>query len=350
MKKNVLFGMMALAMGAMTACSVEEVVDQAETNYIGFDAFANKVSRTRPTDFPHNNFSVWGAYNNAQTEVFKNTEVTYQSTDQSWSYGTPKPWVANQTYHFAAVAPYNANYTNAYDYTSKKYTLGEITIDNTTTAQIDYMTATVQESVSSGTNSVQFTFNHIVSKIDFIFKARTTGDNPWKSPVRIEIKKIELKDVPTKNTYTSDAWGNLDTPTTNKATFTEGDGSAAVATTTYDAAASNPKTTPSNKVADWLVVPQGTTADEIAKTLTITCDVYDAVSNGTKVKENATASVEIKTKWEANHYYTYTVSIGTDILGPNPYIIFDVKDVTNWDITSTASNLDVTAPSTQQGN
>lgn len=348
MKKNVLFGMMALAMGAMTACSVEEVVDQAETNYIGFDAFANKVSRTRPTDFPHNNFSVWGAYNNAQTEVFKNTEVTYQSTDQSWSYGTPKPWVDGQTYHFAAVAPYGASYANAYSFTDKKYTLGEITIDNTTTAQIDYMTATVQESVTSGTNPVEFTFNHIVSKIDFIFKARTTGDNPWQSPVRIEIKKIELKDVPTKNTYTSDAWGNLDTPTTNKATFTEGDGSAAVATTTYVNTSST--VTPSKNVAAWLVVPQGTTTDEIAKTLEITCDVYDAVSNGTKVKENATASVEIKTKWEANHYYTYTVSIGTDILGPNPYIIFDVKDVTNWDTTSTASNLDVTAPSTQQGN
>lgn len=347
MKKNVLFGMMALAMGAMTACSVEEVVDQAETNYIGFDAFANKVSRTRPTDFPHNNFSVWGAYNNAQTEVFKNTEVTYQSTDQSWSYGTPKPWVANQTYHFAAVAPYGASYT--YDYTNQKYSLGEITIDNTTTAQIDYMTAEVKESVTSGTNPVEFTFNHIVSKIDFIFKARTTGDNPWQSPVRIEIKKIELKDVPTKNTYSNDAWGNLIEPTTtNKANFTEGDGTSAVATTTYDNTSS--KVAASSNVADWLVVPQGTTTGDVTKTLEITCDVYDAVSNGTKVKENATASVEIKTKWEANHYYTYTVSIGTDILGPNPYIIFDVKDVTNWDTTSTASGLDVTAPSTQQGN
>lgn len=347
MKKNVLFGMMALAMGAMTACSVEEVVDQAETNYIGFDAFANKVSRTRPTDFPHNNFSVWGAYNNAQTEVFKNTEVTYQSTDQSWSYGTPKPWVANQTYHFAAVAPYGASYT--YDYTNQKYSLGEITIDNTTTAQIDYMTAEVKESVTSGTNPVEFTFNHIVSKIDFIFKARTTGDNPWQSPVRIEIKKIELKDVPTKNTYSNDAWGNLIEPTTtNKANFTEGDGTSAVATTTYGNTSST--VAASSNVADWLVVPQGTTTGDVTKTLEITCDVYDAVSNGTKVKENATASVEIKTKWEANHYYTYTVSIGTDILGPNPYIIFDVTDVTNWDTTSTASDLDVTAPSTQQGN
>lgn len=348
MKKNVLFGMMALAMGAMTACSVEEVVDQAETNYIGFDAFANKVSRAKPTDFPHDNFSVWGAYSNAQTTVFENTKVDYQSTDQSWSYGTPKPWVANQTYHFAAVAPYGASYT--YDYTSQKYSLGEITIDNTTTAQVDYMTAEVKESVTSGANPVEFTFNHIVSKIDFVFKARATGDNPWQSPVRIEIKKIVLKNVPTKNTYTSDAWGDLNTPTTNKADFTEeGESGAAVATTTYDNTSST--VTPSSNVADWLVVPQGTTTDDVTKTLEITCDVYDSkeTTGGTKLIEGATASVEIKTKWEKNHYYTYTVSIGTDILGPNPYIIFDVKDVTNWDTTGTASDLDVST-STQQGN
>ena len=330
----------------MTACSVEEVVDQAETNYIGFDAFANKVSRTRPSDFPHDNFSVWGAYNTAQNKVFENTEVEYQSTDQSWSYGTPKPWVANQTYHFAAVAPYGTSYT--YSYTDQKYSLGEITLN--ATSQIDYMTADVQNDVQSGASPVQFTFNHIASKIDFKFQPRTTSsdDTQWKSPVRIEIKKIELKNVPTKNTYSNDAWGNLIEPTTNKATFTEeGESGAAVATTTYDNTSST--VTASKNVADWLVVPQGTTTGDVTKTLEITCDVYDAVSNGTKVKADATASVDIKTAWAKNTYYTYTVSIGTDILGENPYITFDVKEVKSW-TTSADNNIDVTAPSTQQGN
>ena len=344
MKKNVLFGMMALAMGAMTACSVEEVVDQAEARYIGFDPFANKVTRRlNNVQFGHDNFSVFGQYGTgAPTTVFTNQEVEWVT--DSWDYTPLKAWVDGQTYHFAAIAPYNASYaagTN-YNYTSKTYTLGDITVDNSN--QTDYMTATPQDQVNSGASSVSFEFNHILSKIDFIFKPRTTSadETHWKIPVRIEITKIELADVPTKNTYADDAWGALDTPGTNKVTFTKGDGSSTLVTTSY---AGSGQPTQTANTFDWLVVPQGTTAGDITKTLTITCDVYDAVTAGTKLKSGATASVDIKTNWAKNTYYTYTVSIGADILGENPYITFDVASVKDW--TPDASNsVDVTPTTT----
>lgn len=328
-KKNVFLWVAVFAVGAMSSCSVDKVVDQAEARYIGFDPFANKVTRgLNNVQFGHDNFSVFGQYGTGTpTSVFTNQKVEWVT--DSWDYTPLKAWVDGQTYHFAAIAPYNASYaagTN-YNYTSKTYTLGDITVDNSN--QTDYMTATPQDQVNSGASSVSFDFNHILSKIDFIFKPRTTSadETHWKIPVRIEITKIELADVPTINTYEADAWKALDTPETNKVTFSKGQGTSALVTTSY-AGSGNP--TLSDKTFDWLVVPQGTTAGDITKTLTITCDVYDAVTAGTKLKSGATASVDIKTNWAKNTYYTYTVSIGADILGTNPYITFDVASVTDW--------------------
>lgn len=347
MKKNIFLWVAVFAVGAMSSCSVDKVVDQAEARYIGFDPFANKVTRgLNNVQFGHDNFSVFGQYGTGTpTSVFTNQEVKWVT--DSWDYTPLKAWVAGQTYHFAAIAPFDASYlagTN-YNYTTKEYTLGEITVNATPTTQIDYMTATPQDNVPSGARSVSFEFNHILSKIDFIFKPRTTSEDEthWKIPVRIEITKIELADVPTTNTYTADAWGALDTPGTNKVTFTKGDGSSTLVTTSY-AGSGDPTTT--GNTFDWLVVPQGTTSGEITKTLTITCDVYDAVTDGTKLKSGATASVGITTNWTKNTYYTYTVSIGADILGENPYITFDVASVKNW-APDTSNSLNVsttTAP------
>lgn len=333
MKKNIFLWVAVFAVGVMSSCSVDKVVDQAEARYIGFDPFANKVTRgLNNVQFGHDNFSVFGQYGTGTpTPVFTNQEVEWVT--DSWDYNPLKAWVAGQTYHFAAIAPYNASYaagTN-YNYTTKEYTLGEITVNATPTTQIDYMTATPRDNVPSGANSVSFGFNHILSKIDFIFKPKTDntdGKNThWKIPVRIDITKIELADVPTTNTYAADTWGALVTPEAKKATFTEGEGTSALVKTSY---AGSGQPTPTDKTFDWLVVPHGTTSNEITKTLTITCDVYDAVTDGTKLKSGATASVDIKTKWAKNTYYTYTVSIGADILGANPYITFDVASVTNW--------------------
>ena len=303
----------------------------------------SKVTRgLNNVQFGHDNFSVFGQYGTGTpTSVFTNQEVEWMT--DSWDYTPLKAWVDGQTYHFAAIAPYNTSYvagTN-YDYTSKKYTLGEITVDNNN--QTDYMTATPQDNVSSGASSVSFDFNHILSKIDFIFKPRTTSEDNthWKIPVRIEITKIELADVPTKNTYTANTWGALVTPETNEVTFSEGQGNSTLVTTSY-AGSGDP--TPTAKTFDWLVVPQGTTSGEITKTLTITCNVYDSAADtgGTLLKGNAIASVGIKTSWAKNTYYTYTVSIGTDILGTNPYITFDVNSVTDW---ATKTPVDLNAPS-----
>lgn len=343
MKKNIFLWVAVFAVGAMSSCSVDKVVDQAEARYIGFDPFANKVTRgLNAKTFGHSNFSVFGRYKEETSKynvIFNNKEVkwtgsTPDDVSGSWEYESLVPWVSGKYYQFAAIAPYKAS-GYSYNYGADinvpgTYTLGEITVDATEANQIDYMTAAPKDNVQSGASPVSFDFNHILSKIDFIFKPRTASEDNthWQSPVRIEITKIELADVPTTNTYANDAWGELDTPGTNNATFTEGEGTSALVKTSY---AGSGQPTPTGNTFDWLVVPQGTTSGEITKTLTITCDVYDnATSGGTLLKGNATASVGIKTSWAKNTYYTYTVSIGADILGENPYITFDVNSVQGW--------------------
>lgn len=360
MKKNVLFGMMALAMGAMTACSVEEVVDQAETNYIGFDPFANKVSRATTTaqGLGHKNFSVFGRYDNGSSgfvTVFENKEVKWSNEDNlndsqaNWEYTPLVPWVSGKQYQFAAIAPYNASYTAAaYNYGSNQYTLGDITLDATFsgekyTNQIDYMTADKVEQNSGTSTSVSFTFNHIASKIDFNFQPQNTGEKAWPSDVKIDIKSITLSSVATTKSYTNGAWVNATTTTTTA------DGSFSVTLADDNSTTYEPSSTEADKVSEltgkfsWLVVPQSE-ADASERKLAITFDVFTKDAAGAynvKVLTNKVATVEIATDWAANTVYTYTVYIGSDVLGQDAYITFDVNSA-DWENTETIDNVDVT--------
>lgn len=337
MKKNIFLWVAVFAVGAMSSCSVDKVVDQAETNYIGFDPFANKVTRgLTNVQFGHDNFDVWGKYEDV--EVFAGKTVSWQTS--SWTYQPLVPWVDGKTYEFAAIAPHVED--ASYDYENNQYTLGDITVNATPATQIDYMTATPKPSVGSGSNPVSFDFNHILSKIDFKFQPKITAPNAWPSPVKIDIKKITLADVNTVNTYEKSSW---------KTSSVEGDffkeGTADVnngvyGTTTYDGT--------DVKVLEgkfsWLVVPQ-TETEASNRALTIKFDVstQDADGNYTvKVLTDKEATVEIANNWVANTVYIYTVYIGSDILGPNAYITFDVASA-NWSTPNQESDLNV--PTTQ---
>lgn len=357
MKKNIFLWVAVFAVGAMSSCSVDKVVDQAEARYIGFDPFANKVTRATTTaqGLGHSSFSVFGRYEEETSTynvIFNSTEVKWTSSDLddasgSWKYEPLVPWVSSKEYEFAAIAPYSASYEDAYDYTDDTYTLGSITLnaamsDSKYTNQIDYMTAaTVSQNSGTSTDAVSFTFNHIASKIDFNFRPKTADPNAWLSPVKIDIKKITLAQVNTVNAYNESSWGTSTTP----GTFEKGDGSAIYGTTTYDGT--------STKALDgqfsWLVVPQKNAETSSGRKLTIKFDVstQDAAGNYTvKVLTNKEATIDITTDWNKNTHYTYTVYIGSNVLGTDPYITFDVEKVENW-TPDTSNSLNVpttTAP------
>lgn len=354
MKKNIFLWVAVFAVGAMSSCSVDKVVDQAEARYIGFDAFANKVTRgLDATAFGHSNFDVWGKYEDV--EVFAGKTVSWQTS--SWTYQPLVPWVAGKTYEFAAIAPTQPEgVTYAYKYSSNLTTDSgpldgtySITgIEITQSNQTDYLTATPVKVVCStaSTSPVSFEFNHILSKIDFKFQPKTTStDNThWLSDVKIDIKSITLSSVATTKSYTNGTWGDA-TAANGSFSVTPADDKS----TTYE-----PSSTETDKVSEltgkfsWLVVPQGET-DAKDRKLAITFDVFTKDAAGdynVQVLTGESATIDIDTNWAANTVYNYTVYIGSDVLGPNAYITFDVKSV-SWGTDSPDKGLNVpttTAP------
>lgn len=330
MKKNIFLWVAVFAVGAMSSCSVDKVVDQAEARYIGFDPFANKVTRgLDATAFGHSNFDVWGKYDDV--EVFAGKTVSWQTS--SWTYQPLVPWVDGKKYEFAAIAPHVEG--ASYNYENNQYTLGDITVNATPTTQIDYMTATPKTDVESGSNPVSFDFNHILSKIDFKFQPKIADPNAWPSPVKIDIKKITLAQVNTENTYNANNWVTSTTPVD----FVKGDASV-IGSTTYDGTST---VTALEGQFSWLVVPQ-TDTEASNRALTIKFDVYTQDAAGAytvKVLTDKEATVDIDTNWAANTVYTYTVYIGSDVLGQDAYITFDVASA-NWESTETIDNVDVT--------
>lgn len=327
MKKNIFLWVTVFAVGAMSSCSVDKVVDQAEARYIGFDPFANKVTRALDaTAFGHSDFGVWGK--NSGGSVFAGTPVSWVNT--AWTYAPLVPWVDNESYEFAAIAPADAP-SAAYDYNNNKYSFGPVTVNSQTENQTDYMVADVKEGVTSAGGKVQFTFNHTLSKVDFKFAPQTNTPNNWQSDIKIVVKEFTLSNVLSQGScqFTYNAGGNTISWTGQTKGVEFKDETDYTATYAY-----NTSTATSSSVStSWLVIPQ----TEGTRTLSIKCDIVNtAVSPEVTVKQDATASVTISNDWEGNTHYTYIVYIGTDILGTNPYITFDVEKVTDW--TSDTSN------------
>ena len=359
MKKNVFWLAAMAAAVSLTGCSVDEVVEKAEVRNIGFDAFANKSSRAenKLAASGHSDFSVWGGYDLTGTPVypFSNTKISWSEPSTSWTYDNPVPWVDDKNYVFGAVAPYKASYgESAFNYTNGTYTLGEITLDNTEANQIDYLTATKVDRNSSTKDAVGFTFNHIVSNIIFNFQPKITNDadktTAWTSPVQIIIKNITLSNVLTNKKYENNTWSAATSPNTSGSFVTT---LSSDNITTYEPA--GPEGTPARVLTplenkfSWFVVPQDNTDDAPNRTLTLTFDIKTKDASGAYnvvAKTGATASVDIDTEWATNTQYTYTVYIGTDVLGTNAFITFDVTSVAGWDNSSPAEDDINVTPST----
>lgn len=347
MKKNFFLWVTVFAVGAMSSCSVDKVVDQAEARYIGFDPFANKTSRgMNATDFGHDDFDVWGKYDGV--EVFAGKTVSWQTS--SWTYQPLVPWVDGETYEFAAIAPTQPDrVTYAYNYSSNLMTDSDpldgtysITgIEITQSNQTDYLTATPVRVVckTASTNPVSFDFNHILSKIDFGFQPQSTGEKAWPSDVKIDIKSIKLSSVVTTKNYTNGTWVETTTTTDGEFSVTLTDNNS----TTYEPSSSKPdKVSELTGKFSYLVVPQSET-DAANRKLAITFDVYTKDAAGAynvKVLTGESATIDIDTQWNPNTVYTYTVYIGSDVLGPNAYITFDVASA-NWSDPSSNNDLNV---------
>ena len=131
----------------------------------------------------------------ATGKVMADLPVTKSETN--WTYGNPTYWVAGHTYTFEAIAPYNER---IWEPTATGGDLTSINVSNNTGTQ-DILYATAQKKtpakMDQNPGAVEFTFNHLLSKVKFTFKNAYTNEN----------YTIKVKDIKITNAYKA---GNFD--------------------------------------------------------------------------------------------------------------------------------------------
>jgi hypothetical protein len=186
MKKSIF--LLGVAVAAMTSCSNDKLLDQAEPiqKAIGFESFVNKgtkaVTETASPNITNegalaglNQFNVFGYYGNEEV-VFDNVPVIASIDAQAikWDYTNSDPtnlkyWTKNN-YYFAAYANKNSSdkLANVF-FTDNTLTFTDYTVDD---AQ-DLIADVVNKNNSSYevyASKVAFDFQHLLTKIQFTIK------------------------------------------------------------------------------------------------------------------------------------------------------------------------------------
>jgi len=176
MKKNYLFGMLALAAMTMVGCSNDEVVnDYSQDNAIQFGTYVGRDAGTRVAETTtatlqasKEGFGVFAHYDEGGVtgttpDFMNNQQVTY--TGNAWTYAPVKYWPNNTAdkITFWAYAPYSAKNDNQ--------ALTTPTFKITDGTDFVAMAQTVQSGKQAVDDKVLFTFSHMMSRIGFKVEA-----------------------------------------------------------------------------------------------------------------------------------------------------------------------------------
>lgn len=339
MKKSLL--MLGLAVAAMTSCTNDEVLEQAQPvqKAIGFESFVNKGTRAvTETTSEITKFYAYGYYNEGNSTngevVFTGTEVSRTSAIATdWTYDLDANVADNQVaywtknvYQFAGYA--NGNSANA---------LNGVTFANTnstpTLTITDYvvddgndlvagLTKVDNKTANKSGDKVSLTFKHLLSKVKF-----TVINNDEKYKMRIT-SPLTITGVNTKGTCTVTAsgatWVNA-TSVVNRENFVP---VAATAGSEYILITSD------NKVEseEYFVLPQ--TLSNVV-TFSITAEFYDdhdqvvatkTFTETTIVPESEDEEAVAVTAWQPGYVYNYIISLPT---AAKP-IVFGTPTISGW--------------------
>lgn len=339
MKKS--FFLLGVAVAAMTSCSNDKLLDQAEPiqKAIGFDSFVNKGTKaTTPvtnevTANNLNRFYVYGYHNGTPSVVFNNVSVIKAGNDWTMEKTNEKNW-ETKLYNFAAYAdgPGEANYSSSSLKTSFANATLSFTDYSTTLNQNDLIAALYarDNSIVLNTTEVALDFEHLLSKVDFTFE--NTNDNDLLMVV--ENVKLTVKTVADCDyNATATVWKNFESETvyelhqptngTNDADLFGGDND--LKSTAKKFIIEQGET--SNVSTEYFVIPNQSDA-------TITYDVtfYDKAGNLVETKENQVLSLfptidQTKISWTPSYIYKYNVQLPAS---PKK-IEFTVNTVGEWE-------------------
>ena len=199
--KKIFIAIMAVA--AAVSCSTELTVDAPKGAAIAFDnAFVENATRAADIDaegIKAVGFGVTGYIVNTagdQGKIFNNQQVAWNGS--AYAYSPAQYWTAGNTYTFAALVPYTgAQWT----YAATDAFNGEISFNNAAAAAnqdllYSYHSETMPESIVSTPAAVEFTFNHILSRVKFSFKnGFGEGEN-----ITLKVKDVVVTNVHSNGT------------------------------------------------------------------------------------------------------------------------------------------------------
>lgn len=308
MKKSLYLG--ALALLTLASCASEETVEAPKGNAIDFGkAFINNSTRGGEVLDLNSlkNFSVYGYMTNFDGKVFEATEIT--KGEAGWTYSPTAYWTPNNAYAFAAIAPMNGvTFVPGETFPTAKTDFGIITYKNVGTNDLIYASA-FQKAAASGWGTVNFTFNHLLSRV------RLTFENGFTTPN----STFTITNVKVSGDYTDgtiDLGTGIWTPTasTNNAEYS-------YVLTNGENVAIGDKT-----ISDFYFFMPNTEG-----TYTITFDVQ-AYQNGVAVTAApVTKRATIKVTLEKGNSYNLTAKLTETVVNPDATPIeFDVEKVTDW--------------------
>lgn len=327
MKKSLLFcGVAALA---FASCTQNEVLDVNENRAIGFDVFVGKATKavTDLTDGNLKQFNVFGDFDNGASIVFDNTQVTGSgvSTSGTWIPADQAYWTTGKIYKFGAYSDGNNGLTKD---TQVSFSNGTLTISGySVNDSKDLIAATKEVTCSSGNETVDLSFRHLLSKIKFTFSTTAVP-----TAYKLEVTSITFDGIKTGAGCT---FADNDIRTD-----WSGDNGTYKVPTLGDYAVERGEAT----TEDILVIPQANNTI----TATITVNMYDEATyqddaSNTPIATNTfTASLatsddpddenDAANTWTPGYVYNYTATINPSDIDSNlKEIKFTVTEVKDWE-------------------
>ncbi len=204
MRREFTLTLVALALLALTACSVETEVtppNPSQGNAISFDSVSTRAGLS---DIQDNGFGVWAFIDNTTVQnyvLMDNQEVTYN--DGVWTYSPLKYWIDDTVFTFMATYPYDVTGDNfTVDTVNKAIKLAV----NETPSQVDYLVAenVTNTSVDGYNTTVPLQFKHMLTSVNL---------NIWRDGGKhqndqMRITKVTLSNIRKNGSYSSatDMW------------------------------------------------------------------------------------------------------------------------------------------------
>lgn len=337
MKKS--FILLGVAVAAMTSCSNDKLLDQAEPiqKTIGFDSFVNKGTKATTqvtnevTADNLNRFYVYG-YHSGNESVFDNVSVIKDGDNWTMQKANEKNW-ETKSYNFAAYADGQGEATHDASSLATSFSNAILKFTGYSTVnQTDLIAALYARDNTNvlTTTKVDLDFKHLLSKVDFTFE--NTNDNDLLmvvENVKLTVKRVAdcnfKANATTWSNWSSSYDYDLAQPTATSAytgEFEEGKSLADI-----DKGYIIAKGGKSVVSTEYFVIPSQNDA-------TITYDVtfYDLAGNLVETKANQVLSLfptidQTKISWTPSYIYKYNVQLPAS---PKK-IEFTVKSVGGWE-------------------